>query len=214
MALILCRVHVVHSNNITNYCEKALPLVEKVLKVTITDAAVRGHCLSQMRGMWVCYMGAAKVVLSRHRADMTVEIKKALGERMIGYMIKLDKISLRWTLEQVQAAQPEALFTFMIAKGILHADKGNSVSLMLLATKDGNPMPTRVTAKREREGAPPAQHPRHKPIVMNDDDTHPSAVPAAPRGGRSTAVTSAPKASQPPIDDSHFFASTLAVRKK
>ena len=107
---------------------------------------------------------------------------------MTGYMIKLDKISLRWTLEQVQAVQPEALFTFMIAKDILHADKGNSVSLMLLATKDGNPMPTRVTAKREREGAPPAQHPRHKPIVVNDEDSHSSAVPAAQRGSRCTSA--------------------------
>ena len=79
MALILCRVHVVHSNNITNYCEKALPLVEKVLKVTITDAAVRGHCLSQMRGMWVCYIGTAKVVLANHRADMTADQEGSWG---------------------------------------------------------------------------------------------------------------------------------------
>ena len=52
--------------------------------------------------------------------------------------------------------------------GAVYVDKGASVSLMLLPTVDGAPVPQRVKAgKRDREEVAPL--PRHAPAVVGED---------------------------------------------
>ena len=95
-------------------------------------------------------------------------IKKTLGPLLQGHAIKLDKISMTWTLEQIKAIRPQPLFEKLIEIGAVYVDKGASVSLMLLPTVDGAPVPQRVKAgKRDREEVAPL--PRHAPAVVAED---------------------------------------------
>ncbi len=138
-------------------------------------------------------------------------IEKSLGPLLVGHAIKQDKLSLKWTVDQIKAVRPSALYDKLLAIGALYVDKGSSVSLMLLRTVNDAPMPVRVAkGKREREVTASAPLQRGAPEVANVLDVHdtpaPTRAPDAPRQQRNV-----PRVIE---DDSDAFANTLAQQSK